>query len=179
LWSDSWRRSEAAASWRARWPPDGALAALGGGRRRREWLQGGTLVRARARPAAGQAGPWWVASRPSGSASLRRWLSLPASVAVWHHPLGPLAGVVSGGVCLLAMCRLLAGGVAARVVASFLAISLQQFAAGADKCHGFAVAAMVVTRFPRGKPSWLGVEPLCLAISFRGRCFRLCWCAPW
>jgi hypothetical protein len=35
------------------------------------------------------------------------------------------------------------------------------------------MAAMVVTRSPPGGPSWLGVEPLCLAISGSGRCFRL------
>jgi hypothetical protein len=61
----------------------------------------------------------------------------------------------------------------------YLAISLQRFAVGAGGRRGFAVAAMVVTRFPPGGPSWLGVEPLCLAISGGGRCFRLLWCAPW
>jgi hypothetical protein len=37
----------------------------------------------------------------------------------------------------------------------------------------------VATRFPPGGPSWLGVEPLCLAISCRGRCFLLYRCALW
>jgi hypothetical protein len=41
------------------------------------------------------------------------------------------------------------------------------------------MAAMVVTLSPHGEPSWLGVEPLCLAISGSGRCFLLYWCAPW
>jgi hypothetical protein len=61
----------------------------------------------------------------------------------------------------------------------YSAISLQRVAVGAGRCHGFAVVATVVTSFPCGGPSWLGVEPLCLAISRRGRCFRLFWCAPW
>jgi hypothetical protein len=49
---------------------------------------------------------------------------------------------VSGAVCLLAVCRLLVDGVATRDIASFSTISLQWFAAGAGKCHGFVVVAM-------------------------------------
>jgi hypothetical protein len=67
------------------------------------------------------------------------WFGYSEVVVVFApNPYALLVGVVSGGVC-----RLLVSGVAARVVVSFSAISLQRLAAGAGKCHGFAVVAMV------------------------------------
>jgi hypothetical protein len=72
--------------------------------------------------------------------------------------------------------------VAARVATSLLS---HHPSAGFPNPLGLAgamasqMAAMVVTLSPHGDPSWLSVEPLCLAISGSGRCFLLYWCAPW